>query len=152
MHFSPFADMGDSIAYLLEGFRTGTIIFLLTVFAEGAGMRYLEWDSLRRCMIDSFIMNAVSLGAGFLMICSLLSVPFLQLAADFMLLTLPGVLLSFVIGWILSVAIEGVTMKMLRKKPPETTFRTMFIVNTLSYVGLIILFFIYSGGPGVFSY
>ena len=147
MQLSPSADMADSLIIVYESVGAGLAVFLLTVLLEGAAMRYLEWDTLRTCLIDSFMMNAVSLVAGFVMICSFLFIPFVQFAAEFMLVSLPGVLLSLLIGWFLSSLIEGQTLSVMRKKPLHEIFRMVLIVNALSYVGLVILYFIFIWVP-----
>jgi hypothetical protein len=152
MFLSPVFDLSDSLVYLFEGVKTGTAIFIATVLLEGIAMRYLDWDILGHSIIDSFIVNAVSLGAGFLLIVLFFFMPFIQFIADLMLSSIPGVLLSFVIGWLLSIYIEGKTLIFLRKRPPEMTMRTMRIVNTLSYVGLVILYLIYIADPGYYYY
>jgi len=142
MHLGPIADLSDSIFFIYEGIQLTIAIFFFTVLIEGAAMRYLEWDILRRCMIDSFIVNAVSLSTGMLLVVLYFFVPLIQEIAEHMLVGIPNVMLSFLIGWIVSVLIEGATLLVLRKRAPRLTLRMMLIVNALSHVGLIIAYIV----------
>jgi len=143
MHLSPIVDLSDSMFFIFDGIQSTIAVFLLTVFIEGVAMRYLEWDVLRRCMVDSFVINAVSLGAGMLLVVLYFFVPMIQGIAESMLVGIPNVMLSFLIGWIASVLIEGATLLALRRRAPRSTLRLMLIVNALSYVGLTIAYIVF---------
>jgi hypothetical protein len=143
MHLSPMVDLSDSMFFIFDGIQSTIAVFLFTVLVEGVAMRYLGWDSLRRCMVDSFVMNAVSLGAGMLLVVLYFFVPLIQDIAESMLVGIRNVMLSFLIGWIASVLIEGATLLALRRGAPRSTLRMMLIVNALSYVGLIIAYVVF---------
>ena len=70
-------------------------------------------------------------------------VPMIQGIAESMLVGIPNVMLSFLIGWIASVLIEGATLLALRRRAPRSTLRLMLIVNALSYVGLTIAYIVF---------
>ena len=106
------------------------IIYLLVVIlVEAAVMALLKLNPFGKCLLDSLIVNVVSLGAGYL------------ISATGFSITMGGdSFLSLVVGFIVSVLVEGALLRVLnRKKPVKEVWKADVIMNSVTYFVMLII-------------
>lgn len=105
---------------------------LVVILVEAVIMVLLKLNPFGKCLLDSLIVNVVSLGAGYLISVTGFSV------------TLGGdSYFSLLVGFIVSVLVEGVLLQLLnRKKAVKEVWKADFIMNLVTYLALLVIFFL----------
>lgn len=98
------------------------------VLAEAIVLRLLGWGTFGRSLLDAFLVN---LASGLVGGCALAAGLSLQANAALWL----GLLAAFVV----SVAIEGGGLWLLRRRPAGETWRAALAANLVSYAGLALV-------------
>lgn len=111
------------VIFMLLGFM------FLAILIEAIMMMLLKYNKPGKTLLDSLVINLVSLGAGYLIIYSLGSLDFTD-----------NEYLNLFVLYLLTVLIEGICLYLLnRTKPLNKTLLTVFVINIITYLGLLIL-------------
>ena len=104
------------------------LLLVITILAEAALMQVMKYQRWGQALLQSLLVNLVSLAVGFLL---LEWVPGLFF---------PDQLLNLAALWLITVGVECPVLYLLnRKKPLAATIKTAILINLLSYI----LFFLY---------
>lgn len=141
MNLSPLADSGMVIFWLAFGFPVTTVVFISSVFLEAMIMWSQGWDSLRRSLLDSFIMNLVSLIAAIIVGATILSEPLDELIKGELSADVSNILFAFILAWLASIVLETGTLSLLRHKSAAKTWLIALTANVSSYL-IVIIFYI----------
>lgn len=121
--------------FILDAGGAGLVIFMLlgfmflAILIEAIMMMLLKYNKPGKTLLDSLVINLVSLGAGYLIIYSLGSLDFTD-----------NEYLNLFVLYLLTVLIEGICLYLLnRTKPLNKTLLTVFVINIITYLGLLIL-------------
>jgi hypothetical protein len=98
------------------------------VLAEAVVLRLLKWGTFWKSLLDAFIVNLVSTLVGAT-----------AFAAGFLFAEPAAIWLSLLIALILSVAIEGGVLLLLKRHPGRQTWLAALIANLVSYAGLALV-------------
>jgi hypothetical protein len=136
---SVIVDTGGTIFFLLYGIVAGLVVYILVIAIEAMGMRFLEWDYFWRCLFDSWIINSISVAAGILAVFVAIDqvsplVRIMQISSTF-----AGSLMLYIGALFISVVIEGGVLWVIRRRSAKSTWRMILIVNTASYIALVLL-------------
>lgn len=84
MNYFPIADTGLIVFLIFFGIPVTVIVFILSIVSEALMMWFQGWDSLKRSLLDSFIMNLVSLIAAIIVGANNINIfePFFDLIID----------------------------------------------------------------------
>ena len=115
------ADVAAGPAFVLVGLLFGAMLFIPIVAVEAVVLLLLKWGSFWRCVRDSLIVNFATTLLG------------IVLALLFPWYDAPSVGF-FVLAWLLSVAVEGGLLFLLRRRPARQTWIAALSINTASYV------------------
>ena len=102
----------------------GIVLLVVIVLLEAFVLRAMRWGNFRRALIASVLMNGVTTLLGFLML---------------NLLDLTGVLFGLLLGWVLSVGLEGGILISLNRGHARANWLGALVANTASYILLAIL-------------
>lgn len=129
-HLAAFIlDAGGPLIFL--AFGVFALVFIgLVIVVEAITLWGLKWGGFWRAWLDSFLMNLVSTVVG---------VPLLFGYATIFGDTL-GVryVFAFALAFVISVAIEGGVLLVLRRRPNRETWRTALVANVVSYAVVIL--------------
>ena len=121
--------------FILDAGGAGLVLFVLlgfmflAILIEAIMMMLLKYNKPGKTLLDSLVINLVSLGAGYLIIYSLGSLDFTD-----------NEYLNLFVLYLLTVLIEGICLYLLnRTKPVNKTLLTVFVINIITYLGLLIL-------------
>ena len=121
--------------FILDAGGAGLVLFMLlgfmflAILIEAIMMMLLKYNKPGKTLLDSLVINLVSLGAGYLIIYSLGSLDFTD-----------NEYLNLFVLYLLTVLIEGICLYLLnRTKPVNKTLLTVFVINIITYLGLLIL-------------
>lgn len=121
--------------FILDAGGAGLVLFMLlgfmflAILIEAIMMMLLKYNKPGKTLLDSLVINLVSLGAGYLIIYSLGSLDFTD-----------NEYLNLFVLYLLTVLIEGICLYLLnRTKPLNKTLLTVFVINIITYLGLLIL-------------
>ena len=121
--------------FILDAGGAGLVLFVLlgfmflAILIEAIMMMLLKYNKPGKTLLDSLVINLVSLGAGYLIIYSLGSLDFTD-----------NEYLNLFVLYLLTVLIEGICLYLLnRTKPLNKTLLTVFVINIITYLGLLIL-------------
>lgn len=108
-------------------------MFVGVVLLEAIALRLLQWGSFWRSLLDSFLVNLVTTILGLFLPAGLSAIDMLSfLLPDF---SLRSPVVFFLLG-AMSVAVEGVLLLWIRRRPAAETWRAALIANVVSYVAL----------------
>ena len=102
----------------------GLFLLVAIVFLEAFVLRAMKWGNFRRALIASFLMNAVTTLLGYFLLG---------------LLDVIGPLPSLLVGWALSVGLEGGILLALNRGRARANWLGALAANTASYILLAIL-------------
>lgn len=118
--------------FMLDAGGAGLVLFVLLVFmfiaiiAEAAIMMLMKYNKPGKALLDSLVINLVSLGAGYIVL-------YLYESPDFS----SNELLNLFLLYLLTVLAEGITLYFLnRTKPLSKTILVVFIINLITYLAL----------------
>ena len=121
--------------FILDAGGAGLVLFMLlgfmflAILIEAIMMMLLKYNKPGKTLLDSLVINLVSLGVGYLIIYSLGSLDFTD-----------NEYLNLFVLYLLTVLIEGICLYLLnRTKPLNKTLLTVFVINIITYLGLLIL-------------
>jgi hypothetical protein len=109
------------------------VAFVLVVLLEAVVLAKLKWNTFKRSLLDSFLVNLATTIVG-LILASVFSYPFW----DQFSYTL-GMILSVVLLWGLSVLIEGGLLFVIGRKTLAKAYRAALFINISSYILLALL-------------
>jgi hypothetical protein len=131
MTYIPMADVVVGPVFWLAGLMAAGVLLVMIVLLEGVVLRLLNWASFGRSLWDALLMNLGS------------AVPGLLVA----LAGISGILvdmtwIGFLVAFLLSAAIEGGILMLLKRRPRGETWRAALLANLVSYLafGLLYLF------------
>jgi len=130
MFTSPVFDVaGPGVLFLVGGiffavFSAGTLVI------ETLALWLLKWNSFGRSLLAAFLMNLVSTIAGFILLA------FSFLIGNFYIL--------FVVGYLLSVLIEGGVLMLMKKGAARQNWIASLIANAASYGFLAVALLVYN--------
>jgi hypothetical protein len=111
----------------------GLVMLGVIILLEALILRRLNWATLGRCILDSFVMNIASAFIG-LSLAWILPIDLTRARETGMLFPI------FFISFALSVFSEAGVISLLRKRPVREIIRSFAVVNLVSYILLIIFF------------
>ena len=121
--------------YLLDAGGAGLVLVALVIFmliafvVEALAMMLLKYNKAGKAFLDSLVINLVSLGAGYIVIQ-------LNSSLDFT----DNETLSFILVFLLTVVVEGITLYFLnRSKPVIKTLVVTVIINIITYLVLYVM-------------
>ena len=121
--------------YLLDAGGAGLVLVALVIFmliafvVEALAMMLLKYNKAGKAFLDSLVINLVSLGAGYIVIQ-------LNSSLDFT----DNETLNFVLVFLLTVVVEGITLYFLnRSKPVIKTLVVAVIINIITYLVLYVM-------------
>ncbi|MDY7012438.1 MAG: hypothetical protein SVX43_02350 [Cyanobacteriota bacterium] len=118
---------------------------LIVIFCETLVLWGLRWGSWMRSFLDAILSNVTSAVFGLVFSYMILRGPGRILENwDWTAVPFRQPVISVLVYWALSVAIEGSVLGLLRQKTLERTFSVAAIANTISYAILMGLFGLWS--------
>lgn len=102
----------------------GVLLLIVIVLLEAFVLRAMKWGNFRRALIASTVMNAVTTVLGFFLL-------------D--LLDVIDPLFGLLLGWALSVGLEGGMLLLLNRGRARANWLGALVANTASYILLAIL-------------
>jgi hypothetical protein len=126
-----FFILDASLAGLAEAILIGYMIVVTLV--EAIVMIFFKFNSFGKCLLDSFLVNLASLGAGYVVS----SLGFnINLGGESYL--------SLLAGFLISVIIEGLLLQLLNKKHPASkVWQVAAVMNLVTYFAFLLIFFAY---------
>jgi len=128
VYLSPAPNFGTPVLYILWG---ELVFFLLPLIIIGETfiLRAMKWDTTWRSFIASLLMNFVSAVIGSIFFFDVID-------------STPGVL-EILFSWAASFVIEFCCLWLFRKHTTKFVLNTAFMANAVSYMGILILYFIF---------
>ena len=124
----PHILLDASLAGLAEIIIIGYMI--VVVLIEAVIMLLFSLNPFGKCLLDSFLVNLASLGVGYLISSTGFSI---NLGGD--------TYISLLVGFLVSVLVEGFLLQLLnKKKPVKKVWQTNVVMNVVTYAGLLIIF------------
>jgi hypothetical protein len=102
----------------------GVVLLIVIVLLEAFVLRAMKWGNFRRALIASVLMNGVTTLLGFVLLG---------------LLDVTGIPFGLLLGWALSVGLEGGILLALNRGRARANWLGVLAANTASYILLAIL-------------
>jgi hypothetical protein len=114
----------------------GTVLFMMvTIALEAIAMMIMKYNKAGKAFLDSFIINLVSMGAGFLIL----------LTGTGLFEIVDGVFFNILILFSITVAVEFILLYLLNMKTAiQKTLVTAIIINVASYLVFYLFSLVFS--------